>query len=52
MFYFQNAAGMTSFDDLPQTAKEFVKNIEEKLSLPVTIIGTGPAINDVIDRRN
>ena len=49
---FPECAGLTSFDDLTQNAKEFVKNVEEKLSLPVTIIGTGPAINDVIDRRN
>ena len=49
---FPECAGLTLFDDLTQNAKEFVKNVEEKLSLPVTIIGTGPAINDVIDRRN
>ena len=49
---FPECAGLTSFDDLTPSAKEFVKNVEEKLSLPVTIIGTGPAINDVIDRRN
>ena len=49
---FPECAGLTSFDDLTQNAKEFVKNVEEKLLLPVTIIGTGPAINDVIDRRN
>ena len=49
---FPECAGMTSFDDLSENAKEFVKNIEEKLSVPVTIIGTGPAISDVIDRRN
>ena len=49
---FPECAGMTSFDDLPQAAKDFVKNIEEKLSVPITIIGTGPAINDVIDRRS
>lgn len=49
---FPECVGLTSFDDLTESAKEFVKNIEEKLSLPVTLIGTGPAINDVIDRRN
>ena len=49
---FPECAGLTSFDDLTQNAKEFVKTVEEILSLPVTIIGTGPAINDVIDRRN
>ena len=48
---FPECAGMKSFDELPNDAKDFVKTLEEKLSLPVTIIGTGPAINDVIDRR-
>ena len=28
------------------------KNIEDELNTPVTIIGTGPSINDVVDRRN
>ncbi len=49
---FPACAGMTSYNDLPQNAKSFIKNIEQKLNTPVTIIGTGPAINDVIDRRN
>ena len=26
-------------------------NIEDELNTPVTIIGTGPAVNDVVDRR-
>ena len=42
----------TSFDEISEEAKSFIKNIEEKLQRPVTIIGTGPAINDVIDRRS
>ena len=48
---FPECAGMTSYDNLPDDAKNFIKNIEEKLHTPVTIIGTGPAIHDVIDRR-
>ncbi|MDH3191497.1 MAG: adenylosuccinate synthetase [Nitrosopumilus sp.] len=48
---FPDCAGMTSYDDLPEEGKSFIKNIEQKLSTPVTIIGTGPNINDVIDRR-
>lgn len=48
---FPECAGKTSFDEIPEEAKAFIKNIEEKLNTPVTIIGTGPAINDVIDRR-
>ena len=50
--FFTECAGKTSYDELSDDAKSFIKNIEEKLGTPVTIIGTGPAINDVIDRRN
>ena len=48
---FSECAGKTSFDELSDDAKSFIKNIEKELNTPVTIIGTGPAINDVIDRR-
>jgi adenylosuccinate synthase len=48
---FPNCAGNTSFEELSSDAKSFIKNIEEKLSTPVTIIGTGPNVNEVIDRR-
>ncbi len=29
----------------------FIKNIEDNLALPVTLIGTGPTVNEIIDRR-
>ena len=48
---FSDCAGKTSFDELSDDAKSFIKNIETELHTPVTIIGTGPAVNDVIDRR-
>lgn len=48
---FPECAGKTRFDELTDDAKSFIKNIEEKLNVPVTLIGTGPTINDVIDRR-
>ena len=48
---FSDCAGKTSYEELSDGAKSFIKNIEEKLGTPVTIIGTGPAINDVVDRR-
>jgi len=48
---FPECAGKTLFEDISDEAKSFIKNIENKLNKPVTIIGTGPAINDVIDRR-
>ncbi|MBT8251448.1 MAG: adenylosuccinate synthetase, partial [Nitrosopumilus sp.] len=49
---FSDCAGKTSFGELSDDAKSFIKNIETELNTPVTIIGTGPAVNDVIDRRN
>lgn len=49
---FPDCAGKSSFDELSEDAKSFIQNIESQLSLPVTIIGTGPAVNDVIDRRS
>ena len=48
---YPDIAGMTSYDDLSEDAKSFIKNIEHELNTPVTIIGTGPATDDVIDRR-
>ncbi|HXW03548.1 MAG TPA: adenylosuccinate synthetase, partial [Nitrosarchaeum sp.] len=48
---FPNCAGKTSFEELSNDAKSFIKNIEEKLNTPVTIIGTGPNVNEIIDRR-
>ena len=48
---FPECTGKTSYEEISDEAKSFIKNIEDKLNTPVTIIGTGPAINDVIDRR-
>jgi adenylosuccinate synthase len=49
---FTDCASETSYDNLSTDAKAFIANIEKELNTPVTIIGTGPAVNDVIDRRN
>jgi adenylosuccinate synthase len=49
---FTDCAGKTSFAELSDDAKAFIKNIETELHTPVTIIGTGPEVHDVIDRRN
>jgi len=48
---FPKCAGVKSIDDLEDDAKSFIKDIEEKLGVPVTLIGTGPHIDDVIDIR-
>lgn len=45
-------AKKTSFEELPAEARDFISTIEEKLSTPITLIGTGPAIHDIIDRRD
>ncbi len=49
---FSDCARKTLFDDISKDAKAFIKNIEDELNVPVTIIGTGPDTDDVIDRRN
>ncbi|MEM2105395.1 MAG: adenylosuccinate synthetase [Candidatus Bathyarchaeia archaeon] len=43
--------GARSFDELPNDAKEFVKEIERQVGIPVVLIGTGPEALDIIDRR-
>jgi adenylosuccinate synthase len=49
---FPECAGATSYSDLPSKAKEFVENIENKLKVPVAMLGTGPGTMDVVDRRD
>ena len=49
---FPDCAGKTAFTELSDDAKAFIKNIEIELNTPVTIIGTGPEVHDVIDIRN
>jgi adenylosuccinate synthase len=48
---FPDCANKISFDSLNTEAKSFIKKIEENLNVPVTLIGTGPNVNDVIDIR-
>jgi len=48
---FTECSGVKSMDELSSDAKSFIKNIEEKLEVPVTLIGTGPFVDDVVDLR-
>jgi adenylosuccinate synthase len=48
---FPECAGLTSFEKLSAEAKLFIKKIENELNMPVTIIGTGPDVHEIIDRR-
>jgi adenylosuccinate synthase len=43
--------GARKYDELPPEAKEFVREIERKLGIPVVLIGTGQEVLDIVDRR-
>jgi adenylosuccinate synthase len=40
-----------SFTDLTDQAKDFISALEERTEVPVTLIGTGPDIDEIIDLR-
>ena len=48
---FPECGGVTDYAKLSDRAKGFVKEIEERLDVPVAIIGTGPGTTDIVDRR-
>ena len=48
---YPECAKKTSFDGLGGDARSFIEDIERRLGVPVTLIGTGPTVVDVIDRR-
>jgi len=48
---FPDCAGAQSIDQLDSESKSFIKNIEDRLRVPVTLIGTGAGVNDIIDLR-
>ncbi len=48
---FPECRSVRNFDELPKKAIEFVKEVEVKSKVTVTLIGTGPDALDIIDRR-
>ena len=48
---FKGNSGVKSFSALTKEAQSFIKEIERKLGVDVTIIGTGKDALDTIDRR-
>lgn len=48
---FPGCAGATSYGDLPAEARGFVERAEAELGVPATLLGTGPGVGDIIDRR-
>ena len=43
--------GSSDYATLPPEATAFIDKIEEEIGVPVTLIGTGPGVNEIIDRR-
>ncbi|MCX8169371.1 MAG: adenylosuccinate synthetase [Candidatus Methanomethylicia archaeon] len=48
---FPQCKGARRYEDLTNEAKKFIEEIEEALKIPVTLIGTGPEVMDIIDLR-
>ena len=45
-----STAGVTSYDDLPAVAKDYVRFIEDEMECPIAIISTGPRREETIVR--
>ena len=48
---FPECAGVSSWDGLAPEARAFVEGIESSLGVRVTLMGTGPGADDIVDRR-
>ncbi|WP_456369319.1 adenylosuccinate synthetase [Geoglobus sp.] len=44
--------GVTEWEKLTPKAKEFVERVEDDTGVPVTLISTGPSLEQIIDLRN
>lgn len=44
--------GIKKYHQLTDEAKKFIEEVENKLEVPVTLIGTGPNVDDIIDLRD
>lgn len=49
---YPQSAGVKEYAKLPLEAKKFIENIEGETGLKITLIGTGPELYDVVDRRS
>lgn len=49
---YPQSAGIREYAKLSVEAKKFIENIEGETGLKVTLIGTGPELYDVVDRRS
>ncbi len=43
--------GIRKYNKLTPEARRFIEKLEDELQRPVTLIGTGPDVHDIVDRR-
>jgi adenylosuccinate synthase len=48
---YPSCRGARNYGDLPNEAKDFIKEVENRTGIPIVFIGTGPGALDLIDRR-
>ncbi|MGQ9460734.1 MAG: adenylosuccinate synthetase [Candidatus Bathyarchaeaceae archaeon] len=48
---FPECKGVKSYEELSKEAKAFIENVEGKIKVPVTLVGTGPYAWETVDRR-
>ncbi|UCE28910.1 MAG: adenylosuccinate synthetase [Candidatus Bathyarchaeota archaeon] len=48
---FPDCKGIKSYEELSRKAKQFIKNVEREVKVPVELIGTGPGAWETVDRR-
>ena len=48
---FPECKNSKSFHDLPKEATKFIKKIEDVTKIPVTLLGIGPSVEDIINSR-
>jgi adenylosuccinate synthase len=49
---YPQSAGVREYEKLPAEARKFIEGIEGETGLKVTLIGTGPELYDLVDRRS
>lgn len=48
---YPDCKGAKEYVELGADAKKFINNIEDEVKIPVALIGTGPSVDELIDRR-
>jgi len=49
---YPQSAGVREYAKLPAEARKFIENIEGESGLKISLIGTGPELYDIVDRRS